>query len=211
MFGTTYRNICGWFYPVLANDVRERSAPKIEVTGLRSTWDHRECTREKFEETSQRPVRRLLSPLAGLRSLAAMKSTKREVRHRHRRWRFLFRNGEERVTRVQLAASQRSWHGASFRLETRIETEPRKRLSVGLNLKCLKRYASSRGRPDVEQPLALLRRKALFALVRDNTTWYQASITIIEGSDEGLDRGINIINHSKREASLKRRTPDEEK
>jgi len=51
------------------NDVRERSAPKIEVTRLRSTRDHRECTREKFEETSQRPVRQLLSLLAGNRAV----------------------------------------------------------------------------------------------------------------------------------------------
>jgi len=112
----------GWLC-IMLTPVSRWPAPKIEV----SAYD-RECICEKFKETSQRPVWWLLSTsrYCLVSQRCTMRNEKYEqdpptalARHRHRRQQLLFRNSEECV---QLGASQRSWHGALFRLgETRFE------------------------------------------------------------------------------------------
>lgn len=130
------------------------------VTGVgqrrksRSARTGRECTREKFEETSQRPVRWLLST-------CRYRATMRDEKYEEGRPRSLATVADDSssgmarsVTRVQLGASQRSWHGALFRLgETRFEEgrgNGRGKRHRRLNLKYLERshlpYGPSSGK-----------------------------------------------------------------
>lgn len=122
-----------------------RPTPKIEVSAYGC-----ECTREKFEETSQRPVRWLLSTFW---YRATMRDARWRVREESAPTAVALgiatvaddsSSGMARsVTRVQLGASQRSWHGALFRLgETRF-VEGRGNVRR-LNLKHLERYVSLR-------------------------------------------------------------------
>lgn len=84
---------------------------------------------------------------------------------------------EEHITRVQLGASQRSWHDASFRFETRFE-EGREKRPRRLNRKYFKRYAS----------LAKISRSRMWNPSSFINTWFSPKQFSLEPKPEGWNR-----------------------